>query len=240
MNAAPKTRYLRLPFLFDVRRLECDLENIDEEMWMAHVNTTAYTGEWRCVPLRSVDGRSDHILSLSGMHYDDTAILERCTYFREVIDNFECEKLSVRLMAMAPGSRILMHRDHGTSFEDGVVRLHVPIITAPEVLFTVADEDVHFAAGHAWYLNANCPHGVTNESTRPRIHLMLDCIANPWLERVFMEAGFEPDEKPKYGDPSITDDNVAEVIAGLHALGTPAGRKLAAQMIAVREPHADS
>ena len=240
MNALARTRYLRLPFLFDIPRLNGDLEKIDEKMWIAHVNTAAYAGEWRCVPLRSVDGRSDHILSLPDMLYDDTAILDRCPYFREVIDSFECDKTSVRLMAMAPGSRIMMHRDPGTSFEDGVVRLHVPIVTAPKVLFTVEDEDVHFSAGHTWYLNANCLHGVRNESARPRIHLMLDCIANPWLEQIFLDAGFEPDEKPKYGDPAITDGNVTEVIAGLQALDTQAGRELAAQLTAIREAHAGS
>lgn len=230
-----KTRYLKLPFFFDVCRLNEDLAKIREAEWLGHFNTTAYENDWRCVPLRSLDGREDHILSLSDAHYQDTPILGRCPYFQEVIDTFECEKTSVRLMALGPESRIKMHKDKGTSFEHGMARLHVPIVTAPEILFTIEDEDIHFAAGHAWYLNANCLHGVNNESNNPRIHLMLDCLVNPWLEKVFHDAGFEPDEAPKYGNPSINDENVADVIAGLMASNTEAGRQLAERLAVIRQ-----
>lgn len=231
----PPIPYLRLPFQFDVAHLRESLAQIRDEEWVAHPNTGDYEGEWRCVPLRSVDGRPDHILSLSGMDYADCAILDRCPFFREVIDSFRCDKTSVRLMSMEAGGRIRVHRDHGTAFEDGLARLHVPIVTAPEVLFTIGDERVHFDAGHTWYLNADCPHGVRNDSRGPRVHLMLDCIVNPWLTQLFAEAGFLPADRPKYGDPTIADDNVAAVIAALHAIGSPAAQHLAAQLARVRD-----
>lgn len=232
--AAAKTRYLRLPFTFDVVRLNADLAQIRETEWIAHANTDAYDKEWRCAPLRSVDGRSDHILSLPDMRYEDTALLARCPYFRKVIDTFECEITSARLMAMGAGCHIKPHRDAGTSFGDGVARLHIPIATTPEVLFSIEGEEIHFSAGHAWYLNANCLHGVHNGSPLPRIHLMLDCIVNPWLEQVFMEAGFEPEDKPKYGDPAINDDNVGAIIAKLMAMDNGAGKLLADKLAALQ------
>lgn len=230
-----RTRFLKLPFSFDVPRLQQDLAKIGAEEWINHINTAAYEKDWRCVPLRSVDGKSNHIAALPDMRYADTSILARCPYFQKVIDTFECEKTSVRLMAMGAGCRIKMHIDRATSLEDGMARLHVPIITAPEVLFTVEDEDIHFSAGDTWYLNANCLHGVKNDSEITRVHLMLDCIVNPWLESVFLESGFVPDDKPKYGDPSINDDNVAEIIASLLAMGGDAGKQLAARLDAIRQ-----
>lgn len=230
-----KTRYLRLPFTFDVARLNVDLAQIDETEWIAHANTDAYDKDWSCVPLRSVDGRTDHILSLPGMRYADTDLLARCSYFREVIDLFECEKTSIRLMAMGAGSRIKPHRDAGTSFGDGIARLHIPVVTTPEVLFTVDGEDIHFSAGHAWYLNANCLHSVYNGSPQPRIHLMLDCIVNPWLTQMFQGAGFEPEDDAKYGDSSIDDDNVEAIIANLMAMGNDTGKQLAAKLAAIRD-----
>ncbi|MGZ8182470.1 MAG: aspartyl/asparaginyl beta-hydroxylase domain-containing protein [Methylobacter sp.] len=235
-----KTRYLKLPFFFDVRRLNEDLAKIREAEWVAHFNTAAYENDWSCVPLRSLDGRPDHIMSLSGVHYEDTGILERCPYFQEVINTFECEKTSVRLMALGAGSRINMHTDKGTSFEDGMARLHVPIVTAPEVCFTIEEEDIHFSAGNTWYLNANCLHGVNNESKNPRVHLMLDCIVNPWLETVFRDAGFEPDDEPKYGDPSINDENVAAIISSLIAMDTEVGRQMAGRLAAIQKSDAQS
>lgn len=235
-----KTRYLKLPFFFDVRRLNEDLAKIREAEWVAHFNTSAYENEWSCVPLRSLDGRTDHIMSLSDVHYEDTGILERCPYFQEVINTFECEKTSVRLMALGAGSRINMHTDKGTSFEDGMARLHVPIVTAPDICFAIEDEEVHFSAGNTWYLNANCLHGVNNESKNPRIHLMLDCIVNPWLETVFRDAGFEPDDESKYGDPSINDENVAEIISSLIAMNTEGGRQMAESLAAIQKSDTQS
>ncbi len=230
-----KTRYLRLPFLFDISRLTEDLAKIRATEWIAHANTSAYNNDWSCVPLRSMDGRSDHILSLPDMHYEDTGILGRCPYFQEVINTFDCEKTSVRLMALGAGSRINMHTDKGTSFEDGMARLHVPIVTTPDICFTIEDEKIHFSAGFTWYLNANCLHGVNNESQNPRIHLMLDCIVNPWLEKVFQGAGFIPNDKPKYGDPSINDENVAAIISSLIAMDTEMGKQMAERLATIQK-----
>ncbi len=236
-----KTKYCQLPFSFDTGRLNDDLKQIRETDWLDHFNTSAYDNVWRCVPLRSVDGKSDHIQSLSDKHYKDTDILKRCPYFQEVIDSFECEKTSVRLMALGAGSQIKMHTDKGTSFEDGIARLHIPIVTTPDICFTIEDEEIHFSAGFTWYLNAGCLHGVRNKSLTPRIHLMLDCIVNPWLENVFQEAGFIPRAKPKYGDPSINDKNVGTIIASLIAMNNEPAKQMAARLIAIqksgKQPH---
>lgn len=232
---ASKTKYLKLPFFFDVAHLQENLAKIQEQEWLAHYNTAAYENEWRCVPLRAVDGRSDHIVSLSEARYENTPILDRCPHFREVLDAFECEKTSVRLMAMGAGCRIKTHTDNGTSFDDGTARLHIPILTSPGAVFTVDGEEIHFSAGHTWYLNANLPHSVINDSPTPRIHLMLDCLVNPWLEKVFLAAGHEPDEAPKYGDPAINDANVSAIIANLLAMKDAPSRRLAENLAAIRD-----
>ncbi|MDO9271264.1 MAG: aspartyl/asparaginyl beta-hydroxylase domain-containing protein [Methylobacter sp.] len=229
-----KTRYLKLPFFFDACGLNKDLKKIRKTEWIEHFNAAAYENAWNCVPLRSLNGRQEHILSLSDMHYEDTDILRRCPYFQGVIDTFECEKTSVRLMALGAGSRIKMHTDKGTSFEDGMARLHVPIVTTPDICFTIEDEEVHFSAGFTWYLNANCLHGVNNKSRSPRIHLMLDCIVNPWLEKVFLDAGFIADAPPKYGDPSINDKNVVAIISSLTAMNNEPAKQMAARLIAIQ------
>jgi hypothetical protein len=98
------------------------------------------------------------------------------------------------------------------------------------VLFSIAGEEVHFSAGHTWYLNADSLHGVYNGSPQPRIHLMLDCIVNPWLEQIFIESGFLPKNKSRYDDPSINDDNVAAIIENLIAMGGETGKQLAAKL----------
>ncbi|MES2936179.1 MAG: aspartyl/asparaginyl beta-hydroxylase domain-containing protein [Pseudomonadota bacterium] len=181
--------YLQLPLAFDVQRMRRELDALGEAAWIGHFNTGDYEGGWRCVPLRSVEGRSDHILPIEGASYADTAWLDHCPYLREVIDSFRCEKTSVRLMALEPGALIREHRDPGTALEQGITRVHVPIATTPETIFRIEGEVVHFSAGQAWYLNASCLHGVENRGATPRVHLMLDCVTNPWLEDLFLAAG---------------------------------------------------
>lgn len=223
------TRYLKLPFSFDVARLRQELDGIEQPRWIGHFNTGAYDKGWSCIPLRSVDGRLDHIMPVDG-EFLDTPLLAQCPYFQQVIDSFPCEKTSVRLMALEPGGVIKEHRDPASSLDDGVTRLHIPVRTSPLVLFRIEGEDVHLSAGDTWYLNASCLHGVVNRSAAPRVHLMLDCVTNPWLEAVFEAAGGVHQPPPAYADPSIHDGNVLDVIANLRAGGHEAGLRLAGQL----------
>jgi len=226
--------YLKLPFSFDLKRLQQDLARLETSEWIAHFNTRAYESSWSCLPLRAIDGRIDHITPLDEGHYQDTPLLGLCPYFREVIDTFHCEKTSIRLMSLGPGGVIKPHRDAHAALEDGLTRLHIPIQTTPDVLFHLEGEPVHFTAGDAWYLNASCLHGVTNGSSQPRIHLMMDCMTNDWLEQVFRASGWEPRPAHKYSDPAITDDNVFTIIAQLRSLGSETSLRLAASLEAIR------
>lgn len=232
------TPYLKLPLQFDLVRLQQELASIESNWWVSHFNTQAYEKSWSCIALRSVEGSLSNIIPAEGALFQDTAILARCPYFQQVINSFECEKTSIRLMALEPGGIIKPHRDEGASLEDGLTRLHIPIQTAPQVEFCIDGEYVHFSAGDAWYLNASCLHGVENRSQVNRVHLMLDCITNPWLEKLFLSAGWFARPKSRYPDPSVNDGNVLEVMAALRLGGHAAGLALAAQLQAIHEGQA--
>lgn len=227
-------RYLKLSLSFDCVPLQAELGNILASEWIDHYNTTAYATGWQCIPLRSVGGRLDHIMALDSDAYADTVILARCPHFQRVLAAFECELLSVRLMALEPGAGIRPHRDPGTGYEDGVARLHIPVCTDPAVLFHIDGESVHFAQGGTWYLNANCLHAVDNRSAINRVHLAIDCVPNAWLDALFARAGHVAPPAARYGERNINDFNVAAVIDALRAGGTPGGRLRAEQLEALR------
>lgn len=231
------SRYLKLPICFDTARLADELNAIVAPQWVEHFNTNDYEGSWRCMALRSMNGQADHIIPLNDAEFLDTEVLEQCPYFRRVLDTFACEKTSVRLMALAPGAVIKPHSDPGTTFEDGLARLHIPLITHPDAVFCIDEETVHFDPKHTWYLNAGCTHAVYNRSTQPRIHLMLDCLPNPWLQDVFTLAGFVPRRKAGYDDPSIHDGNVHAIIAELRSRGGTINLALAAKLEAAHDAH---
>lgn len=226
----PPSTWLQLPLHVDVARMQRDSDQFAAGEWISHFNKGAYDQGWSCVPLRSPGGATDHIMPVDGAAYAGTPQLARCPGLREVLASFACEINSARLLALAPGALIRAHRDAGTSLADGLIRIHIPIHTSPQVLFTIDGETVHFTAGHAWYMDASCLHAVHNQGSAPRIHLVLDCVTNAWLEALFATAGFVPKARPKYGDANIHDGNVQAIIAQLRAVPTPASLALASEL----------
>jgi quercetin dioxygenase-like cupin family protein len=224
------TRWLRLPPVFDTGGLRADLDTASNLHWQAHYNDRAHRGSWTSIALRSASGDAGDIQAWEGADFIDTPLLSACPHFREAVDSFACDKKAVRLMALAPGAEIRPHRDRGGSLEDGLARLHIPIVTDPAVVFTLDGEEVHFSAGGTWYMNANCLHAVRNGSARERVHLVLDCVSNDWLRALFERSGWRAAAAPKYGDPNITDANVGAVIAQLRASGLRGADALIAQL----------
>ena len=182
---------LKLPFRFDPERLTADLGLIAADEWVAHFNKGIYEGDWSGVALRSVGGKAMQLYPdpTATERFADTETLGRCPYYREVLAAFQCPLTSARLLRLRAGSSIAEHRDYRLGYEDGEVRLHVPIVTDPEVAFFLAGERVPMAAGECWYLNVNLPHRVENRSRIDRIHLVIDCVVNEWLTALFDGSG---------------------------------------------------
>jgi Aspartyl/Asparaginyl beta-hydroxylase len=91
-------------------------------------------------------------------------------------------------MRLTPGSVIKEHTDVDLSFEDGMVRVHIPVTTNEHVAFHLNGARVVLEAGSAWYLRLSDPHRVANQGTTDRVHLVIDADVNPWVEALFEAA----------------------------------------------------
>jgi quercetin dioxygenase-like cupin family protein len=111
--------------------------------------------------------------------------LKRCAHVPEVLNTFNCELETVRFLRLGAGARIREHRDHKLAIEDGVARVHIPVVTNPKVEFFLDDTRLEMLSGEAWYLNFNLKHRVENNSTDDRVHLVIDCIVNDWFLSLF-------------------------------------------------------
>ena len=58
------------------------------------------------------------------------------------------------------------------------VRLHIPVVTRPEVSFHCDDQVVNMAEGESWIFDNWRPHKVENRSDVTRIHLVADTTGN--------------------------------------------------------------
>ena len=182
--------FCQLPINFSITKLQQDLDLCENISWTPHFNTQRYKGNWTSISLRSNSGLSGDIYSFANKEYKNTAVLDECTYFKEIIDWFQCEKEAIRLLKLDPCSEIKEHTDNDTSYEEGFFRIHIPIYTNSDVYFYVNNELVPMQMGECWYANFQLPHSVKNASIESRVHLTLDCIRNAWSDELFTKMGF--------------------------------------------------
>jgi hypothetical protein len=157
---------LRLPLDFEPERLAADMANFSQIQWIEHFVTQNYDGDWSVIPLRGPAG-ARHLVQMiysdpSRSDFEDTPMLAGSRYFQEVLAAFACPLQAVRLMRLTPGSTIKEHRDHDLSFEQGMVRIHIPVVTNDGVDFRLNGVRCVMPAGSSWYLRLSDPHSVAN------------------------------------------------------------------------------
>lgn len=69
-------------------------------------------------------------------------LLERSAYIEQVVESFECSLGSVRFLKLEAGAVIDEHVDGGLCYEVGEARIHIPIVTNPELDFRLKGERV--------------------------------------------------------------------------------------------------
>jgi quercetin dioxygenase-like cupin family protein len=180
---------LRLPLAFDAGALAQEVSDLSPNSWILHFNTDIFEGRWAGVALRSAGGRPAQLYpDPTATDFSDTEVLARCPDLARALQRFRCPLNAVRLLTLDPGGTIKEHRDYRLGYDDGEVRLHIPILTNPLVEFVLDGRTVDLRAGECWYLNLNLPHRVANRSRAPRVHLVLDCVVNEWLATVITTA----------------------------------------------------
>lgn len=182
-------RYIKFPIVFNVQKLQNDVEKILKKNWVNHYNTNDYSGEWSSIALLSQGGKSENINAYnSGTEkVTYTEIIDSCNYLKEVIDGFQFEKTTVRLLRLAAGAYIKPHTDNCLGYEDGYFRIHIPIITNEDVAFILDNQRLIMNEGECWYIDANFTHSVANKGKKDRIHLVIDGIRNEWTDTLFFQ-----------------------------------------------------
>jgi hypothetical protein len=183
---------LRLPFTFDAGQLARDLERVSAVGWIKHYVQQNYDGDWSVIALRGKAGATHPVMMIYSdptcRDFADTPMLAACPYFRQVLDTFEAPLRAVRLMRLTAGSVIKEHTDHELSFEEGTVRIHVPVVTNAEVEFYLNRSRVVLDAGSSWYLRLSDPHSVDNRGTTDRVHMVIDAQVNDWITHILRTA----------------------------------------------------
>lgn len=239
MSSSTLIKYLKLPFTFDAARLEAEVRAIEEPHWQRHYQVLHYQGRWTALPLRSLGGQAGNIVvsPVPASDYQDTVFLQRSPYLQEVLATFQCPLRTVRLMRLNSGAVIKEHVDAELFFESGEARIHVPVITHPDVEFIVDQERLVLDPGTSWYINFNLPHRVLNPSPVDRIHLVIDVTVNGWLQDLFTHPSITV--KKEIPQPQRYDEQTLRLmIERLREMDTPTSRQMANDFEAQLNPAA--
>ena len=176
---------VRLPLAIDVAPLIAELHALGAEPWRVHFNTDYHDGGWSGFVLQSTNVDANTLYAptagVSSVSVRPTAHAGQCPALMQAIAAFHCDVKAARVLRLVAGATIREHNDADLVWSDGEARLHIPLLTNPDVAFYVSDERVQMLAGECWYLNLSQPHRVQNRGASERVHLVLDCGVNDWL-----------------------------------------------------------
>ena len=163
--------FYKFPFKFDTERLLREVSAIPEESWAKHPGD--YTGN-SALPLISTNGAMNDSFEPP---MRPTEFLALCPYVQQIMAQFQTLLGRARLMRLEPGHGVPPHIDMKYYWRTHA-RVHVPVITNPEIRFHCGTENVHMAAGEAWTFDNWRPHEVVNKTGTRRIHLTFDTLGS--------------------------------------------------------------
>jgi quercetin dioxygenase-like cupin family protein len=164
-----KTPFLRLPITFDADTLAAEAAALPASAWVPH--PTGYAGNDAAL-LVTPGGRIEQ--GFAGP-MAPTPHLAAAPYVRQVMASIGSVWGRSRLMRLAPGARVNPHVDTHYYWRTHW-RIHVPVVTNPQVRFTCGGETVHMAPGECWLFDSFLPHEVHNGGSETRVHLVLDTV----------------------------------------------------------------
>jgi hypothetical protein len=106
--------------------------------------------------------------------YAFTAEAKRAPYLKEILLSLPFALQVVRVLWLPKGGVIAGHFDFDTNFQFGLVRLHIPMQSNPDVEFLISGRRVDMRVGELWYGDFSKPHQVTNRGTKARLHAVVD------------------------------------------------------------------
>ncbi|MCU1749462.1 aspartyl/asparaginyl beta-hydroxylase domain-containing protein [Pseudomonas sp. 6D_7.1_Bac1] len=178
--------FSRLPVTVHLPLLLQALAQINDSDWHCHFNRDYYSGDWSGVALVSAldaltelsPGRGEPVLRAPWL-LDGR--------WQHALHDLPLEIVSARLLRLGPDSRIHEHRDYDLEGPEADMRLHIPLLSPPNVDFLLDGLRIPMNAGECWFLDLSRPHSVDNRDSRERVHLVIDCKPSAWLEQAIAE-----------------------------------------------------
>ncbi len=162
--------FIQLPLTFDAARLAREVSAVDASAWQPHPQ--GYAGNF-AMTLITPNGINNNDEMTGPMM--PTEYLKSCPYLMEVLRCIGGVWGRTRLMKLSGQAEVTPHIDTNYYWRDRM-RVHVPIITQPNVRFYCGEQDMHMPAGECWIFDTWSMHNVVNDANEERIHLVADTV----------------------------------------------------------------
>ncbi|OZV77363.1 aspartyl beta-hydroxylase [Micromonospora echinospora] len=196
-----RTHYVATVPLDDARLGE-DLERSLSLRWSEAYSDYIFGGSWNSCMLWAPGGDTGDGV-VTNYAYDRppafTAYADQLPYLRKLItDTADLDRLNFARLALVTNSVGIPHRDL-LELDDlpnqsrNAHRMHIPLATDDNCLFTEGNTVYRMRQGEIWFLDASVIHAVAVLSGIKRIHLMLDFVDTPDPGSLLTVAGGTPD-----------------------------------------------
>jgi hypothetical protein len=180
---------LKLPIRFCAETLAKEVRALPQSAWLEHPQ--GYEGN-AAVPLVSPGGELSN--SWAGP-MAATPALEASPYTMDIMRTLDATWGRSRHMSLRPGAIVPPHVDIHYYWRTHL-RIHVPVVTNPDVRFHCDGQTVNMKAGECWLLDSFYPHAVENRGNDTRIHLVMDTVGSASLADLIAEAIEAPSDGP--------------------------------------------
>ncbi len=162
--------FIQLPLQFDAARLAAEVAAINEASWRPHPQN--FPGN-SMLPLVAV--RGDPLNEAFSGVMEPTSHLAAMPYLRQAMAAVGATVGRTRLMRLDGNAEVTLHADQGYYWGERV-RVHVPIVTRPDVQFICGGAEVNMGPGECWIFDTWRLHRVQNGPDVRRIHLVIDTV----------------------------------------------------------------
>lgn len=165
---------IKLPIEFCADTLAAEVRALPPSAWIPHPQR--FPGN-EAVPLVTPAGRltNEFVGPMAPTEY-----LLRCKYVMEVMAEIGAVWGRSRLMGLGANAVVPEHVDNNYYWRTHI-RLHIPVLTNPDVDFTCGDQTVNMAPGEAWVFDTFRKHHVHNRGSGQRVHLVFDTVGGERL-----------------------------------------------------------
>ncbi len=171
--------FLQLHSDFDVTAIRERVEQIPAEQWLKSERERLFAVHKDTQSLQLVHfedyryQRPEYQSLYSDLENELLPVVDYIAHYYQN-NGFVVRMILAKLLA---GGKIPNHTDAGFSLLN-CHRIHVPIITNDDVVFSVGGEEINMRTGELWEINNGTVHGVENRSGADRIHLIVDWMPN--------------------------------------------------------------